>query len=284
MTTKIFLSHASSETEQAIKVADLLHKAGLEPVIDADEIRTGDSFISFMDEAITDCDYCLLLWSRAASKGRWVKEEWQSAYYRSVTTNQSFLVIGRLEDLDPPPMLRPRSWIELFPELEIGIEKLVTMWRDDEAAADASNRPVCPPQCPLPVDSSGQTVYISSRVFGKTFPFDVDFEVPTAFVTDSIVDYLAAPRQHDHKGMLGCRYEYSLSDGREILDPVQSLKSQNIAEKSLLWLQVVITPFAAGESVGPESTGATFRGGPNEAKRGGNAALLEWSQQVGLGY
>ncbi len=284
MTTKIFLSHASSETEQATKVADLLREAGLEPVIDADEIRTGDSFISFMDEAITDCDYCLLLWSRAASEGRWVKQEWQSAYYRSVTKNQSFLVIGRLEALDPPPMLRPRSWIELFPMLEPGVEKLVAMWRDDEAAADASNRPVRPPQCPLSEDRTGQTVYISSKVFGKTFPIEVDFEAPTAVVTDRIVGYLDAPRQQDHKGILGCRFEYSLSGSRKSLDPARSLRAQNIAEKSLLWLQIKITPFAAGESVGQEPTGAIFRGDLEEATRDANAALLAWSQLLGLGY
>jgi hypothetical protein len=284
MITKIFLSHASSEIERATEVADLLREAGLDPVIDADEIRTGDSFISFMDEAITGCDYCLLLWSRAASNGRWVKEEWQSAYYRSVTTSQSFLVIGRLEELDPPPMLRPRSWIELFPKIEPGIQKLVAMWSDDKAAADASNRPVRPPRCPLPADGSGQTVYISSKVFGKTFPFDADFEAPTAVVTDTIVDYLDAPRQQDQQGRLGCRYEYSLGDGRKTLDPVQSLKSQNVAEKSLLWLQIKITPFAAGETIGHEPTGATFRGGSNVAQPDANAALLEWGQQLGLGY
>jgi TIR domain len=284
MITKIFLSHASSETEQASKVADLLKQAGLEPVIDNHEIRAGDSFISFMDQAIINCDYCLLLWSRAASKGRWVTEEWQSAYYRSVTTNQSFLVIGRLEELDPPPMLRPRSWIELFPTLDPGIEKLVALWRYDEAAAEASNRPVCPPRRPLPAASSGKTVYISSKVFGKTFPLEVDFESPTAAVTDRIILYLDAPRRQDHKGMLGCRYEYSLSDGRETLDAARSLKAQNIAEKSLLWLEVEITPFAAGENVGHNSTGAIFRGGFDEARRDANAALLKWSQQVGLAY
>ena len=122
---------------------------------------------------------------------------------------------------------------------------------------------------------SHEPVYISSKVLGKTFPFDVDFEAPTAVVTDCIVDFLGAPRQQDHKGMLGCRCQHSLSDGRETLDPVQSLKAQNIAEKSLFWLQVVITPFAAGERVGHETTGATFRRRANEANRSTNATLLE---------
>jgi hypothetical protein len=165
-----------------------------------------------------------------------------------------------------------------------GIEKLVAMWREDEAMADASNRPVNSPKCQLPADRSGQTVYISSKVFGKTFPFDVDFEVPTAVVTDRIVNYLDAPRQQDYKGMLGCRYDYSLSDGHKTLVPIQSLKAQGVAEKSLLWLQIESTPFAVGESVDHEPIRATFRGSPSEAIHAANAALLEWSQKLGLGY
>lgn len=56
-------------------------------------------------------------------------------------------------------------------------------------------------------------------VRGKTFTIDIDFEVLTTVITDSIVKYLSVPRQHDHVGMLGCRYKYHLSDGRETLDP-----------------------------------------------------------------
>lgn len=226
MSAKIFLSHASSETEQATRVASLLSATGLEPVIDADDVRPGDSFISFMNCAVADCDYCLLLWSRAASRGRWVREEWQTAYHRSVEKNQSFLVIGRLEELDTPPILRPRSWIELFPKLEPGIEKLVAMWRDDEAAAASSKRPVRPPRRPVPANTSGKPIYVTSKVFGKTFPFEVDLEAPVAVVTESVIEYLGAPRQQDYEGRMGSRYDYSLSNGRQTLDPVRSLKSK----------------------------------------------------------
>jgi hypothetical protein len=284
MSVKIFLSHASSETEQAARVASLLSAGGLKPVIDADNVRPGDSFISFMNRAITDCDYCLLLWSRAASRGRWVREEWQTAYYRSVEMNQTFLVIGRLEELDPPPILRPRSWIELFPKLEPGIEKLLAMWRDDEAAAASSKRSVRPPRRPVPANTSGKLIYVSSKVFGRTFPFHVDLESPAAVVTESVIEYLGAPRQQDYEGRIGSRYDYSLSNGRQTLDAVRSLTAQNVTEKSLLWLQVKITPFAAGENVAGEVIGTTFRGSLDAARRDANAALLAWSHELGLGY
>jgi hypothetical protein len=125
---------------------------------------------------------------------------------------------------------------------------------------------------------------MTSKVFGKTFPFEVDLESPVAAVTESVVEYLGAPRQDNHEGRLGCRYNYSLSDGRETLDPTRSLNAQNITAKSLLWLQVEITPFAAGESVEGEVTGATFRGSPDEARRAASADLLRWSHELGLGY
>jgi hypothetical protein len=78
--------------------------------------------------------------------------------------------------------------------------------------------------------------------------------------------------------------ESFIRNGRETLDPAKSLAAQNIAPKSLLWLQVEIVPFAAGENVGYGPGSATFRGGRERVDVNPNAALLQWARQLGLDY
>lgn len=283
MAKSIFISHANSESDRALAVSALLRAAGLEPVIDTDKVAGGDSFVSFMEEALADCDYCLLLWSAAAAQGDWVKEEWQSAYHRSVTTGQSFLVVGRLEKLDPPQLLTPRSFIDLFPELEPGIAKLVAMWKDDEEAENAARTPVRPPARSNLKVQNGETVYISSDSFGATFPLPVDFDVPVAVLIENALRYLGAPRQIDHAGRLGCRFEYKLMAAHGVLDFSQSLRANGVVPKSLLTLLIDVVPFAAGNQVAGAASRVTFRGAEDEARKAGRVELLKWVRAIGLG-
>ena len=285
MAKNIFISHAGSESDRALEVSNLLLAAGLEPILDTDDVHGGDSFISFMENALMESDYCLLLWSAAAASGRWVREEWQSAYHRTVTTGQNFLVVGRLENLDPPQMLVPRSRIELFPELEPGVAKLVTMWQDDEAMETVSKTTVRPPARPNLQEPSGETVYVASDSFGTTFPLSVDFEAPVAVVLETALQYLGAPRQIDHTGRVGCRFEYSFMTHEGILESGRSLRDQEVNPMSLLTLLIDVIPFAAGTQLSGGALGTTFRSirsPEQEAKRAGVAELLAWARDIGL--
>lgn len=286
MAAKVFVSHAGTDNARAVAVAELLRDGGLEPLIDDYQVKPGDVFLDFMETALDTCSYCLLLWSQAAAQTPWVRTEWQVAFQDAVTRGQSFLVVGRLEEVPLPRLLRTRVWIDLFPDPQPGVGRLLEVWQDDETAAEASARPVQPPARTIPTSEEGETLYITSQSFGKTFPIKVDLDAPALLLIDRIVTLLDAPRQTDHKGLFGCRYEYNLSggEGKTILTHQLSLRSQGVSAKDVLWLEITIKPFAAGESTGDLPTATTFRGEQQEHEQVARRVLLEWINHVGLGF
>lgn len=116
MAKHVFISHAGSDSPAALEIAKQLTDGGLEITIDREELRGGDSFLSFMEQALSACDFCLLLWSKAASQGKYVQVEWEAALYRTLEESRRFLVIARLEDYPLPALLGPRLRVELFPD------------------------------------------------------------------------------------------------------------------------------------------------------------------------
>ena len=107
MTKHVFVSHAGADTPTAMAIAEQLTDGGLEVTIDREELRGGDSFLSFMEKALSTCDYCLLLWSKAASEGKYVQVEWEAALYKTIEESRRFLLIARLEDYPLPALLGP---------------------------------------------------------------------------------------------------------------------------------------------------------------------------------
>ena len=108
--SRIFLSHAGSDSDIAQRVADRLTKGGLEPILDRERLAPGLSFIAFMENALATSDFFLLLWSTAAATRKWVDLEWQSALYRSVEEARAFLSVGRVDDHPLPNLLKPSTF------------------------------------------------------------------------------------------------------------------------------------------------------------------------------
>src|ERR1700681_1093949 len=134
MSQIVFISHAGADSAKAAAVAELLNRAGIEVRFDRQELRLGDSFLSFMESALSTADYCLLLWSKFAAGTPWVQLEWEAALYRSVQQKRSFLVLALLEEAPVPVLLGPRLRINLFPDLQTGVADIVIAWRADRAA------------------------------------------------------------------------------------------------------------------------------------------------------
>src|SRR5262249_13292066 len=152
------------------------------------ELTLGDSFLTFMNQALTISDYCLLLWSRSAAATPWVEMEWQSALHRSVREKRGFIVVGRLEATNVPALLEPRLRIDLFPTLEPGITALVNSWCADRTAATLAAKPVG--AATIDVTSGvdgGDSVYIDSEQFTMISPVGVKVDEPAGVFLDRII-------------------------------------------------------------------------------------------------
>lgn len=259
-TSKVFISHAGADSERALEVARLLEEAGLCAVVDRRLNKPGDDFLNFMERALTECDYCLLLWSAAASQRAWVRVEWEAALYRAVQESRRFLIVGRLEPHPPPALLAPRLSIDLFPQLRPGIDELINLWREDSLASGESGRPVGRAAVNID-DGEGETVYVTSDLFGLTIPVRLTLGVPSGVHLDKIISAARLPRQFDYDGRVGVRMEYRFTHGGKRLARDKSLAAQGVERGSVLWLEVEMTPFHAVPPVEGGLGSAVFRGG-----------------------
>jgi len=244
--SRIFLSHAGPETEIAEEVADLLEKSGLETILDREKIGQGDSFIAFMEEALSTSDYCLLLWSKVAAERKWVQIEWQSALHRSVKEARAFLAIGRLDAYPLPMLLAPRLYVRLHPELTPGVQKLLKSWKDDRKAEEESDRIVGSAPGIDDDQPDGETVYVTSDLFGITCPWKVDLSKPAGLLLDDVIKKVKLPKSLDHEERVGIRFNYFLGFEETRLERGPSLADQGIRTKSVLWLESEMKMFTPG--------------------------------------
>ena len=256
----VFISHAGADAFQAATVARLLTEAGIDVGFDRQELCLGDSFLAFMESALSISDYCLLLWSRNAAHTQWVKLEWEAALYRSVQEKRSFLVVGRLEDAAIPVLLGPRLRVDLFPEWQPGLGQIAETWKSDREAETQTQRPVAGAAHANTLESGSSSNYVSSELFGITVPLKADLGEPAGIYLDRIVSGFRLPKVFDHEGRVGLRFTYRLMNGREPLDRAIPMDMQNVKDKTVLWLETTTVPYSQSEPIGGTLPWAVFRG------------------------
>jgi hypothetical protein len=277
MTSTVFISHAGADAIRAAEVAGILNQSEIRTRFDRAELTLGDSFLRFMNQALNTSDYCLLLWSLQASATPWVEMEWEAALYRSVREKRSFLVIGRLEEVDVPALLAPRLRLDLFPALEPGMTALVKTWRADRTAETESGKPVGAPwaENPLRIEEA-TTVYIDSEQFSMMAPMGVKLQEPAGALLDRVVASYGLPRELSYSGKLGVRFSYQLFDKGAALARTQSLAGQGITAGRVLTIETTMTPFSTSEPVQGQHSPTVFRSGPSAADP--SAALVDAMQ------
>ena len=266
MAKTVFVSHAGADAPQAATVANLLTTSGVDVRYDRDELRLGDSFLAFMNSALTASDYCLLLWSRHAAATPWVQLEWEAALYRSVREKQSFLVTGRLEDIAVPALLGPRLHTDLFPDVRDGMTVLLNTWQADRKAEKLAGKPVAAALTAEPITSAPNTVYITSEQFAITVPVPVDLQEPAAVCAERCITQLKLPRQLNHESGIGVRFTYRLVHEDEVLTQAQSLQEQGIAAGAVLSLQTTMSTFSTTTPLTGAHSSMTFRAGERDER------------------
>jgi hypothetical protein len=266
MAKVVFISHAGADSPKATIVAGLLTQAEIDVRFDRQELSLGDSFLAFMESALSNADYCLLLWSCNAASTPWVRVEWEAALYRCIQEKQSFLVVGRLEDAPLPALLGPRLRVDLFPECQPGVGQIVGTWRADREAETQTQRPVASAAITNIMEQGPETVYITSDQFGITVPLDVNLEEPAGVYLDRIITGFKLPKVLDYEGRMGVRFSYRLMNGDQPLDRGIPLVAQNVKDKSVLWLETTMTPYSHSEAMRGTLGPAVFRGERSRAE------------------
>jgi hypothetical protein len=277
MTSRVFLSYAHRDRTAVQRIADLLTAGGVEVVLDGTVTAPGDSFVSFMESALTTSDYCLLLWSAEAAGRRWVEVEWQAALHRSVAERRAFLVVGRLDAHPVPMLLRPRLAVALHPYPAPGVAALLETWHADRAAEASTARPAGrPPAVEEP--PAGEPIYLTSVLFGLTVPWRADLDAPVGVLLDAAREALTLPRRVGVEPLeFAVDYDLAVDDAAPALDRTRAAAVQGIQPGAVLWLRTTTRPLAVAAAA--SGAAVVFRSGRSAAHH----ALLRKISEVGLG-
>lgn len=243
----------------------MLQASGMAVRVDVSEVQPGTNFVAFMESALGQSDYFLLLWSRAARDSRWVALEWESALHRAVSDSPGFLIVGRLENVDMPVLLRSRLSVDLYPQILPGLQRVIAALKSDASAADQTNLPVVKPRIAMDDDADGARIYVTSKLFGKTFPLRVRLNTPALVVADRVVTLLGLARETTAFNGIGMRFEYALATDTGPLRDTATLEQQGIVENCVLWLETTPTMIAGLEPVRTVDGRATYRSAPAPA-------------------
>jgi hypothetical protein len=259
----VFISHSSADALRASETARLLSDQGIACLLDQEVLRVGHSFVEFMGRALEAADYCLLLWSQAASASPWVQAEWHAAFAHSVGSRTSFLFTARLEDLPLPRLLAPRLWIDFFPDLSAGIDVLLRKFHMDTAASTAACKPIGAPRTGLPEPSGGASIYLTSELFDIVIPLSIEPAMPVGALLSSAVRSLALPTYQalDPNGRLAVRLTYELARGDAKIARDQTLAQAGIREGDVLQLLSACEIVSPTKPAAVEGAKVLFRSG-----------------------
>jgi tetratricopeptide (TPR) repeat protein len=112
-TTKdFFISYTSADREWAEWIAWQLIQNSYEVVIQAWDFRPGMNFIEQMNTALAECKATIGVLSSAYLRSSYGRAEWTAAFLHG-PSEQPRLLCVRIEDVEPPPLLRPWIYIDL---------------------------------------------------------------------------------------------------------------------------------------------------------------------------
>jgi hypothetical protein len=121
---RCFLSHNKADKEAARAIGAHMTLAGIDVWFDEWEIQAGDSIPGKLNEGLAAFDAFILLWSAAADRSDWVRQELHSAIMRSVQQSTAKIIPCLLDNTPLPPLVADRSGVD-FSDVHTGIEQLL---------------------------------------------------------------------------------------------------------------------------------------------------------------
>jgi len=121
---KIFVSHAHEDREAAHQVTVALAKAGLNPWLDAQELRSGDELLKTIATVLAEAQYFVIVLSRTALTKSWVLTELRMAVTAEIERAHPRVVVLRLDDCEVPIELRHKVHLDFRGRFDDALKQL----------------------------------------------------------------------------------------------------------------------------------------------------------------
>jgi hypothetical protein len=120
----VFVSHSSTDTAVASRIAMGLEALGYRSWYDEWELHGGDSIVDRIQKALSACDVLLVLLSPKSVASEWVKRELNAGLMRELNGHNVIVIPVLIEDCDIPALLKERAYVDLRSNFEDGFLNL----------------------------------------------------------------------------------------------------------------------------------------------------------------
>jgi hypothetical protein len=112
---KVFLSyaHADADKEFVSALHERLKRDGIECFFDEESLAPGVNFVLQISEAIDECNYLVMVMSRAYFSARFAPLEWAAVLSEDPMNERGRLVPLLREECDLPALIRPLNYIDV---------------------------------------------------------------------------------------------------------------------------------------------------------------------------
>lgn len=112
---KVFLSyaHVDSDMQFVSKLHERLRRDGIECFFDEESLAPGVNFVLKISEAIDECNFLVMVMTRAYFSARFAPLEWTAVVSKDPENERGRLVPLLLEECDLPAVIRPLTFIDV---------------------------------------------------------------------------------------------------------------------------------------------------------------------------
>ncbi|MGH3855619.1 MAG: toll/interleukin-1 receptor domain-containing protein [Pseudonocardiaceae bacterium] len=245
---QVFLSFAGSDRA----LAERLHHDLKERDIETSVFPPGVNLVLDISKALTQSDYFVLLWSRAAADRPWVEAEWSAAFARELQERRSFLFIVRLDRTPLPALLAARHYLDAADHNWNGIvNELAALWVQDRSVGE----PVLPAPRSIPTESNTDgrrnlVLYVRNRALSVAHVIAAPEELTGLQLECLVCAELALPDiEEKFGGTVGMRFFYRLKNAHgTISGNPGKLVDLHISDGGIIDLEVQVESFGPGGS------------------------------------
>jgi hypothetical protein len=121
---KVFVSHAREDRDAAHQITIALATAGLNPWLDAQELRSGDELLKTIATVLAEAEYFAIVLSRTALTKPWVLAEMRMALTAEIEKRCPKVVVLRLDDCEVPIELRHKMYLDFRGRFDDALKEL----------------------------------------------------------------------------------------------------------------------------------------------------------------
>ncbi|MFC1901996.1 toll/interleukin-1 receptor domain-containing protein [Chloroflexota bacterium] len=120
----LYIAYSSKDSRFVSEVVQNLENSGIFTYFAAVDVRPGIDLLDWMNTNLRRSTHIILFWSKHAAESKWVKQEWETAFWESVKNDKKTIIPVRLDNTDLPPLLDKIKYLNSSDGLNMVIDSI----------------------------------------------------------------------------------------------------------------------------------------------------------------